>query len=84
MLSITTCAPSIGSAPTWTVVTAGSGIFLSEKSSATMVATRRMSPVPATNARSFTKVAPPLARSSALSASCTCWVSRPFADRGET
>ena len=51
--SITTCAPGNGSAPTWRVVTAGSACFLSVRSSATMSLTRRRSPDPATNARTF-------------------------------
>ncbi len=84
MLSMTTCAPSISSAPTWMVLSAGRGCFFSVKVSLTMAWTRRMSPVPATNARSFTMAAPWLACISALSASRVCGVSSPLSDSGDT
>ncbi len=84
MDSITTCAPSIGSAPTWITLTAGSGRCFSVKVSLTMAGTRRRSPLPATSARSFTMLAPPELLSSAFNASRNCCESNPFALSGDT
>ena len=50
----------------------------------TIEGTRRMSPDPETNARSFTMFAPRVSRSKTFNASRTCWDSNPLFESGET